>query len=89
MYRKCSKIWKLVAHAVIGWSTMSKGGLKKWLLERWANFPDLAERLERFRTLPSTFDFIVDLIEADMRKEDTYFRKTISTLKQVACALWR
>ena len=29
-----------------------------------------------FRMLPSTFDFIVDLVEADMRKEDNYFRKT-------------
>ena len=26
-----------------------------------------------FRMLPSTFDFIVNLVEADMRKEDTYF----------------
>ena len=40
-----------------------------------------------FRMLPSTFDFIVNLVEADMRKEDTYFRKAIS--KRVACALWR
>ena len=29
-----------------------------------------------FRMLPSTFDFIVDLVEAGMRKEDNYFRKT-------------
>ena len=42
-----------------------------------------------FRMLPSTFDFIVNLVEADMRKEDTYFRKTISIQKRVACALWR
>ena len=35
--------------------------------------------------LPSTFDFIVSLVEADMRKEDTYFR---SIQKRVACALW-
>ena len=42
-----------------------------------------------FRMLPSTFDFIVNLVEADMRKEGTYFRKTISVLKRVACALWR
>ena len=42
-----------------------------------------------FRMLPSTFDFIINLVEADMRKEDTYFRKTISIQKQVACALWQ
>ena len=40
-----------------------------------------------FRMLPSTFDFIVNLVEADMRKEDTYFRKTISIQKRVACGL--
>ena len=39
--------------------------------------------------LPSTFDFIVNLVEADMRKEDTYFGKTISIEKQAACALWQ
>ena len=36
--------------------------------------------------LPSTFDFIVSLVEADMRKEDTYFR---NIQERVACALWR
>ena len=41
-----------------------------------------------FRMLPSTSDFIVNLVEADMRKEDTYFRKTISIQKRVPCALW-
>ena len=40
-----------------------------------------------FRMLPSTFDFIVNLVEADIRKEDFYFRKTISIQKRVACAL--
>ena len=43
----------------------------------------------RFRILPSTFDFNVNLFQADMRKEDTYFRKTISIQKRVACVLWR
>ena len=38
--------------------------------------------------LPSKFDFIVSLVEADIRKEDTYFGKTISVQKRVACALW-
>ena len=42
-----------------------------------------------FRMLPSTFDFTVNLVEADMTKEDTYFRKTIRIQKRVACALWR
>ena len=42
-----------------------------------------------FRMLPSTFDFIVNLVEAEMRKEDNYFRKTISIQKRVACALWQ
>ena len=41
-----------------------------------------------FRMLPSTSDFTVNLVEADMRKEDTYFRKTISIQKRVPCALW-
>ena len=31
-----------------------------------------------FRMLPSTFDFTVNLVEADMRKEDNYFQKTTS-----------
>ena len=39
--------------------------------------------------LPSTFDCVVNLVEADMRKEHTYFRKTISVQKQAAWALWR
>ena len=26
-----------------------------------------------FRMLPPTFDFIVDLVEADLTKEDNYF----------------
>ena len=42
-----------------------------------------------FRMLPSTFDLIVNLVEVEMRKEDTYFQKTISIHKPVACALWR
>ena len=42
-----------------------------------------------FRMLPSTSYFIVNLVEADMRKEYTYFQKTISIQKRVACALWR
>ena len=42
-----------------------------------------------FRMLPSTSDFIVNLVEADLRKEDTYFRKTISIQKRFACALWQ
>ena len=42
-----------------------------------------------FRMLPSIFNFIINLVEADMRKEDTYFRKTISVQKGVACTLWR
>ena len=42
-----------------------------------------------FRMLPATSGFIVNLVAADMRKEDTYFRKIISIQKRVACALWR
>ena len=42
-----------------------------------------------FRMLPSTFDLIVNLVEVEMRKEDTYFEKTISIHKPVACASWR
>ena len=38
--------------------------------------------------LPSRLDFIVNLVEADMRKEDTYFRKTIRIQERVACDLW-
>ena len=41
-----------------------------------------------FRMLPSRFVFIVNLVEADLRKEDTYFRKTIRIQKRVACDLW-
>ena len=42
-----------------------------------------------FRMLPSTSDFIVNLVESDIIKEDTYFLKTISIQKRVPCALWR
>ena len=42
-----------------------------------------------FRMLPSTFDLIVNLVEVEMRKEGTYFEKTISIHKSVACDLWR
>ena len=42
MYRKCSKIGKLTAHAII----MSKGGLKKWLLEKMNQFSRSFERTE-------------------------------------------
>ena len=38
--------------------------------------------------IPSRLDFIVNLVEADMRKEDTYFRKTIRIQERVACDLW-
>ena len=38
--------------------------------------------------LPSRLDFIVNLVEADTRKEDTYFRKTIRIQERVACDLW-
>ena len=51
--------------------------------ERWF------EKMIEFRMLPSTFDFIVNLVEVDTRKDDTYFRKTISIQKRVACGLWR
>ena len=42
-----------------------------------------------FRMLPSIFNFTVNLGETDLRKEDTYFRKTISFQKRVPCTLWR
>ena len=59
---------------------MTAGNDEPIFQELWKN---------EFRMLPSTFDFIVNLVEADMRKEDTYFRKTFSIQKRVACALWR
>ena len=43
----------------------------------------------KFRMLPSTFDFIVNLVKADMRKEDTYFGEAISIQKRVAFALMK
>ena len=50
-------------------------------------FPELWKN--EFRMLPSTLDFSVNLVVADTRKEDTYFRKTISIQERVTCALWR
>ena len=38
---------------------------------------------DEFRMLPSTFDLIVNLVEAD------FSQKTISIQKRAACALWR
>ena len=59
---------------------MSKCGLKKMIARK--DEPIFQELWKNeFRMLPSPFDFIVNLVEADMRKEDTYFRKTLSIQK--------
>ena len=50
------------------------------LQELWQN---------EFRMFTSTFDFIVNLVVADMRKEDSYFERATSIQKRAACALWQ
>ena len=86
MYRKCSEIRKLVAHAVIGWSTMSKCGFKKWLLERRNQFFRSFGRMNLECYHPRlTCQFSWSRHE----KKGTYFLKTINIQKWVPCALWR
>ena len=43
---------------------------------------------EDFRIYPNTFD-IVNLVERNISKQDTKFRKAFPTEKRVAIALWR
>ena len=76
--------WGCVSQVLQNWKT--RRTLRYWRFnyeERWF------EKMIEFRMLPSTFHFIVNLVEVDTRKEDAYFRKTISIQKRVASGLWR
>ena len=42
-----------------------------------------------FRIEKTTFDFICDVVRADMEKQQTRFRRTLSVEERVGCALWR
>ena len=44
---------------------------------------------DHFRVTRETFDFICQLVERDLQKEDTRLRKAIPVHKRVAIALWR
>ena len=44
---------------------------------------------KHFRVTRDTFDYICQLIEGDLQKEDTRLRKAVPVYKRVAVALWR
>ena len=65
---------------------------KTWFTELWEkrndeNFRELVK--EDFRIYPNSFVDIVDLVEGNISKQDTKFRKAIPAEKCVAMALWR
>ena len=44
---------------------------------------------KEFRMSPLTFEFIIDLVEQNMAKADTVFRKAVPIEKRVEVGLWR
>ena len=84
----CARASFLIKSQVLPWACNFPVNFEKFLRTHFLQNTS-GQRKNEFRMLPSTFDLIVSLVEADMKKEDTYFRKIISIQKRVACALWR
>ena len=60
-----------------------------WFEEMYNNPLLRALWKDHFRVTRETFDFICQLVERDLQKEDTRLRKAIPVHKRVAIALWR
>ena len=65
---------------------------QSWFEKMWRNrHNDIYCELwqKEFRMSPSTFEFIIDLVEQNMAKADTVFRKAAPIEKRVGVGLWR
>ena len=65
---------------------------QSWFEKMWRNrHNDIYCELwqKEFRMSPSTFEFIIDLVEQNMAKADTVFRKAVPIEKRVGVGLWR
>ena len=71
---------------VIGLWNTSSHGLKKWRDRHNDIYCELWQK--EFRMSPSTFESIIDLVEQNMAKADTLFRKAAPT-ERVGVGLWR
>ena len=60
-----------------------------WFEEMYNNRILRALWKKHFRVTRETFDFICQLVERDIQKEDTRLRKAVPVHKRVAVALWR
>ena len=63
-----------------------------WFERMWQNrndeiFSELWHK--EFRMSPSTFEYLISLVEQSLSKVDTAFRKAVPIEKRVAVALWR
>ena len=71
------------------WSTNRN---ETWFTELWEKRNDENFResfKEDFRIYPNTFVDIVHLVEGNISKQDTKFRKAVPIEKRIAIALWR
>ena len=59
-----------------------------WFEEMYNNRLLRALWKDHFRVTRETFDFICQLVERDLQKEDTHLRKAIPVHKRVTIALW-
>ena len=62
---------------------------QEWFEEMYRNRNLEALWKKHFRVTRDTFDYICQLIEGDLQKEDTRLRKAVPVYKRVAVALWR
>ena len=62
---------------------------QEWFEEIYRNRNLEALWKKHFRVTRDTFDYICQLIEGDLQKEDTRLRKAVPVYKRVAVVLWR
>ena len=65
---------------------------QSWFEKMWRNHHnDIYCKLwkKEFRMSPSTFEYIIDLVEQNMAKAGTVFRKAVPIEKRVGVGLWR
>ena len=65
---------------------------QSWFEQIWENrHQDIFSELwsKEFRMRPETFDFVVNLVQQNISKNDTNFRVAITPAKRVAIAVWR
>ena len=65
---------------------------QSWFDKMWCNcHNDIYCKLwqKEFQMSPSTFEYIIDLLEENMAKADTVFQKAVPFEKHVGVGLWR